>query len=458
MKKVLFIAFSYPPLAGMGMLRSLKFAKYLPALGWQPVVLTIDPPLSNQSAPSYWRCDASEGDLPQVEVIRTKYISISLLLQSLSKLSLFRRKESGRVAEKMAGAPVATGKALTLGVKRGLIRLLNDWVLFPDSAGGWYPYAVSGAMKYIRDHHVDAIFSTSLPVTSHLIASSLSRKTGIPWVADFRDPWSQGHYQEVGLLRNRIDKCLETRTVRNASALIAVSEPLREELMDIHKTFTRKSFVIHNGFDADDYTEPERSGKRSMTIIFTGRMYEVDFSSKGRTPAILFQSMADLFREGRIPPDRLQLHIYGEYPLELTKMIAEYGLKAVVTCKGAVPFREAIKAQQEADILLLLCWDDNDRKGILTGKIFEYLGAKRPILAIPFHNQGVSEILTSTKTGMTVTSVQTCVETLWTWYRDFDTHGFLPYHGIPEVVDTYSRKKATEQLAAILKQVSQGKD
>lgn len=457
MKKVLLIAFSYPPFAGMGMLRSLKFAKYLPAFGWQPIVLTIEAPIKVQPSPSYWFCDAAEGDLPQVEVIRTKHASPNLFLKSLMALNFFRRKETGGVAESKAGSPVATHKYLTLGIKRGLISLWNDWLLFPDNAVGWYPYAVKGAMTYLRDHSVDVIFSTSLPMTSHLIANTLSRKTGIPWVADFRDPWSQGHYRETSRLRNRIDKCLETKTVKSASALITVSEPLREEFLKIHRTFSQKSFVIYNGYDADDYSNPERSVKRPMTITFTGRMYEIDFSSKGRTPSILFQSMAILFRDGRIPSDHLQCHIYGEYPRELTEMIAAYGLEKVVKCLGALPFREAIKAQQDADALLLLSWADGDRKGILTGKIFEYLGAKKPILAVPYYNQGVDDILTTTRTGVTVTSVQTCIETLWAWYRDFDTRGFLPYHGIPEVIEIYSRKKATEQLAAILNQVSRSR-
>ncbi len=457
MKKVLMVVFDYPPHAGMGMLRSLKFAKYLPEFGWQPVILTIEVPIHKPTSPSYWFCEATEGVLPNVEVIRTKYVSLNQILKSLTELNPFRKRRAGSIAENMSVSPESFRKSFALKIKKALIRLWNDWVLFPDGSIGWYPYAVKEGMAYLCHHSVDVIFSTALPITSHLIANTLSRKSGIPWIADFRDPWSQAHYREASCLRSRIDKYLEPKIVESASALVTVSEPIREELLHIHTSFSEKSFVIANGYDPEDYSKTVLSKTKSMTITFTGRMYEIDFSSKGRTPAVLFQSMANLFREGRIPRDRLQCIIYGEYPHALAKMIADYGLETVVTCRGAVSFREAIEAQQDADILLLLSWNDNDQKGNLGGKIFEYLGAKKPILALPYYNQGIDNILTSTQAGVIVTNVQACMETLWGWYRDFDTKGFIPYHGITTVLEGYSRKRATEQLADILNKVTQTK-
>ena len=454
MKKVLLIAFSYPPLAGMGMLRSLKFAKYLPAFGWNPVVLTIEPPEGSNSGPSYWFCDAAEGNLPETEIIRTKFFSPKLFFQSLTNPSSSQPSYGIRgngVKASSGSRPEAS--AVLDSAKTRLRKFWNEWVEYPDSAIGWYPYAVKSATNYLRRNPVDAIFSTALPMTSHLVANTLSKRTGIPWVADFRDPWSRAHYRNVGRLRKRADQCLETRVVKGAGALITVSEPLVQDLLVIHETFKDKSHVIHNGFDAEDYPPAQRSPGRPLTITFTGRMYDIDFSQKGRTPEILFRSIAELRHAKALPPEGIQCLLYGEYPDMLLDMITVYGLERVVKCMGPVPLREALKAQAEADILLLLSWNDADREGILTGKIFEYLGAKRPILSIPFPNRGVEDILESTGAGQVITDLDTCKKQLCAWYEEFSSRGSVLYRGNAENIEQYSRKQGAKKLACVLDQV-----
>lgn len=462
MKKVLMIAFNYPPLAGMGMLRSLKFAKYLPFFGWQPAVLTIAASKIKPTPQSqYWFCDESEGLLPQVDIVRTNYVSLKPSTTHLAYLNIFMPKVDRRAPEAFAAPPPdASRPDTTLRDKMMgyLRRFWNNWIEFPDDAVGWYPYAVKGALAYIRHNPVEVIFSTAFPVTSHLIAATVSKKTGIPWVADFRDLWSQAAFRDTNQLRKVIDTYWEVRTVKRASALITVSEPHMEELLQIHKTFDAKNFVIYNGYDADDYNEHEPQVNRPFTITYTGRMYDIDFSAKGRTPAMMFAGIAALFKEKRIPEDRLQCLIYGEHPKKLYDMIAHYGLESIVKCLGGVPFRVAVRAQQQADVLLHLNWDDSDQKGILSGKIFEYLGAKKTILSVPFYNKGVADILRSTQAGVILNSVEACKEQIWRWFQAFEAHGNIPYQGIPERLENYTRKKATEQLAAILNQVSQGKE
>ncbi len=455
------ISFSYPPLAGMGMLRSLKFAKFLPSFDWQPIVLTIDTRhIRATTQTQYWYCDDTEGRLSGVEIIRAKFISLKSPMQYLAKLPLFRQSNEGRSpnlnADDASVLPRHDSR-IRDRFKSGVRDFWNTWIEFPDSAIGWYPYALTKALGYLRKNPVDAIFSTALPMTSHLVANSLSKKTGIPWVADFRDLWSQADFREVNRLRRTIDSCLEVRTVKSASALVTVSEPHMEDLLHLHKTFADKNYVIYNGYDAEDYMESGIPINRPFTITYTGRMYDIDFSSKGRTPLILFQSVAALFREKRIPSNRLQFLIYGEHPHELIKMVAACELTKNVKYLGAVPFREAVKAQQQADVLLHLNWNDSDQKGVLSGKIFEYLGAKKNILSIPFYNKGVSDILRATQAGVILNSVEACKEQIWRWFQAFEAHGAIPYHGIPEMLENYSRKKATEQLATILNQVSQRK-
>ena len=451
------IAFNYPPLAGMGMIRSLKFAKYLPSLGWQPVVLTIAASKIKPTPQSqYWFCDEREGHLPQVDIVRTNYVSLKPSSRFLSWMNYFHRTSHPHVPEGIA-APLKSrhiGLDIRDRVMGHLRRFCNTWIEFPDDAIGWYPYAVRGALAYIRHNPIDAIFSTAFPITSHAIAAAVSKKTGIPWVADFRDLWSQADFREINGFRRFIDRRWEVCTVKSAGALVTVSGPHMEELLRIHTSFREKNFVIYNGYDDDDYPEAEMSPNRPFTIVYTGRMYDIDFSIKERTPAILFAGMAELIRDQQIPHDRLKCLIYGEHPKRLNEMVTFYGLDGIVTCLGGVPFREALRAQNEADILLHLNWNDKDQKGILSGKLFEYLGAGKNILSIPFYNQGVADILHSTKAGILLTDASTCKRQLWDWYREFETRGFLRYNGIPETLDQYSRKRATEQLAAILNRIS----
>jgi glycosyltransferase involved in cell wall biosynthesis len=251
---------------------------------------------------------------------------------------------------------------------------------------------------------------------------------------------------------------MERRTLQTASALITVSEPLREDFLKMHEAFRERSFVILNGYDDDDYPGTPSSPPRPFTIAFTGRMYDIDFISKGRTPELLFHTIAKMIHDGDLPTDELQCLLYGEYPPQLTEMIAKYGLSKQVRCMGAVPIQEAVKVQQEADVLLLLSWDDNDRKGILTGKIFEYLGARKPILSIPYVNEGVDRILAETKAGVSATNEEQCRNILLSWYREFRDHGQITYHGIPEAIARYSRKKQTERLACVLDNVLRSHD
>ena len=464
MKKVMMISYNYPPLAGMGMFRSLKFAKFLPLFGWEPIVLTIAvPKIKATQRTQYWLCNEDEGHLPGVKIIRTKIISLKSSWKYLNKLYSFKKnREDNSNASNASNAhsdsvPSFRDSKGTEKIKNGLRTFWNTWIEFPDNTIGWYPYALRDALTYLHKNHVDVIFSTALPITSHLIASRLSKKTGIPWIADFRDLWSKAEFRGANKFRMMIDSWFEVWAVKNASSLITVSEPHMEDLLNLHKTFSSKNCVIYNGYDAEDYLEPNTHSNRVFTITYTGRMYDIDFSSKGRTPSILFESIAALIREKRIPKDRIRCLIYGEHPQELIKMIRTNNLTKIVKCLGTVPFREAIKAQQQADVLLHLNWNDLDQKGVLSGKIFEYLGAKKNILSIPFYNEGVFEILKTTKSGVMINSVDACKEQIWKWFQEFDANGAIQYKGVPDVLENYSRKKGTEKLADILDKVSQGK-
>lgn len=446
------IAYNYPPLAGMGMLRSLKLAKYLPTFGWKPIILTVSTSVVKHISSPYWICDESEGNLPNVNIIRTKFFSLNLLSKYLT--SIFPHTRSNKYVDNANVNKTQTSKSI---IRNFLLSFYNKWLLFPDNTITWYPFAVRQSLQYIKKQRINLIFSTSLPITSHIIARSISRKANVPWVADFRDPWSRPHYNDSGSLRKRIDTLIETSVISSADALTTVSEPLRDRLIEVHKDFENGIFVIYNGYDPDDYGASEIESQPYFTITFTGRMYDIDFNGKGRTPELLFQALEQLHTEGRIDLCKVKVNLYGEYPNDLYHLISKYQLQDSVRCLGPVSFRESIAAQQHATILLLLNWDDSDYEGILTGKIFEYLGACKPILAIPFYNRSVDTVLNKTKAGITITDLHSLKNQLIEWYQQYIKKGSIAYRGITKEIERFSRLKAAEDMSRIFEEVQHNK-
>ena len=447
MKNVLMIAYNYPPLAGMGMLRSLKFAKYLPHFGWRPTILTLSTSATKQIQSQYWLCDEAEGNLPGVEIIRSNFLSINSL-----RRYFFTTPTSSNQASRFSPAINNTSSYQML--RNFLSYIWNQWVLFPDGVIGWYPFAVKKAIDYINTNNIDLIFSTSLPATAHIIANKISKKTGIPWVADFRDPWSQPHYKSTSKLRTQADKILQLRTLRRANALITVSEPLRQNLLRIHKQFVNESYVIHNGYDCEDYLHQDQNKTHLFNIVFTGRMYDIDFKRTHRNPRLLFEALEELFKEAKLDPTKVRFDIYGEYPIQLGEMISKFQLQESVKCLDPVPFKESFIVQQNATILLLLTWADSDYEGILTGKLFEYLGARKPILAIPSYNTGVSQILHNTQAGVIITNRSELKQQLYKWYQEFVREGKVIYRGVQSEIEKFSRERATQDLSQIFDNVS----
>jgi len=442
------IAYNYPPLAGMGMLRNLKFAKYLPDFGWKPIILTVSTSILRHVKSPYWFCDESEGKLPHVDIIRTKFFSINLLTRHIN--NFITRANDIKNNNYFQTNNVDKSKNI---IKNFIVSIYNSWIMFPDNTIDWYPFAVKSSLDYINNNDVDLLFSTSLPVTSHIIANTISKKTGIPWVADFRDLWSDSHYDDKGTLRKRMDRLIETKVINGADALTTVSEPLKQQLLRRHFKFKDKIFVIYNGYDPEDYSPREIDSPALFNITFTGRMYDIDFQRKGRTPELLFQALKQLHKEGRIDLNKVKVNIYGEYPSGLYELISKYQLQDSVRCLGAVSFRESIAAQQHATILLLLNWADSDYKGIVTGKIFEYLGARNPILAIPFSNRSVDIILNKTKAGITVTGLDSLKSQVSKWYQQYIDKGKVTYTGITNEIEKFSRKETADNLSLIFEEV-----
>jgi len=418
-RKVAMIAHAFPPCHAIGALRAAKFAKYLPKHGWEPIVITRTWPEG--------MCGL-EGP-PGIRVIRTAYHD---------RLGIFRRANRPKTESSPEEKRSSSGQSR-------LRQLASFWIkeflAYPDEFIGWRSHALEAARRVFKEEKISVIFSTSPPPTSHLIAHELQRRIGLPWVADFRDLWTQNHYFRHTLPRQWLETRLEKRTMQNASILITVSHPLAQKLGQLHK---KPVEVITNGFDEDDYAGPPPPPTPYFSITYTGQIY-----AGKRDPSLLFAAVRELLDSGAIDPQRFRIRFYGPDESLVEKLAASFGVDTVVEHEGFIPYRESIQRQRESTALLLLNWRSLEERGIYTGKVFEYLGARRPILAMPRNDGVIDALLHETRAGVVADTVEEVAMVLKEWFSRFEKNGALPYQGNEAVIKHYTRDSLTKRLAAI---------
>lgn len=360
-RRLLMLAYFFPPLGGAGVQRSLKFARYLPGEGWDPTVVTV-------RSQDYWMADATlAAEIgPAIEVIRTA---------SLTGLTLLRRlapRQSGR-----SGAPRGSTRTI------GRLRALSGWVLVPDSYVGWTPYARRAALDAHRRQPFDAIYTTSSPDSAHLAGRALARRLRVPWVADFRDPWIRRlSYRPPTPWHDAWQRRLERAVLAEAALITVTAEETRRDYLERYPALPpEKIQVVTNGFDEVDFTglESERPAGERLQILHAGQLNP---ERPARPLLLALRGLID-----RDPParDRLRVRFVGAcYGRDVADARA-LGLADVVVFEPGCPHREVITQMLRSHVLLLMEKDDERGGLILPGKIFEYLRARRPILGLLPH-------------------------------------------------------------------------
>jgi hypothetical protein len=261
-----------------------------------------------------------------------------------------------------------------------LPRLATLWAetaLYPDAYHSWIQPAVTVAESYISRHAqtsdpIGAIISSGPPVSAHIVASHLAQNHSIPWIAELRDLWSLNHAYPYSRYRRRLDARLELSTLRHASALVTVSHGLQQQLHDLHR---KRTYCIPTGYTPHD--QVANPVNKKMSILYTGNIY-----FPYQDPEPLFATIRALIDHRAIGWDELVVDFYcPKYP-KLLSMINTYHLTDIVRIHAPVPHQDCLKLQRQADILLILGWNDMRNPGILTLKLWEYLSAGRPILNI----------------------------------------------------------------------------
>jgi len=433
MKKVLIISNSYPPLNLIGSLRIAKFVKYLPDFGWEPIVFT------GKITPAKLTFGTLPDEMKKGQVVRTKDYNLNEIITGLLEKKERKGNQEDRIFRKKSILSPSLKEFL-----KGIYRNLAYW---PDPLFLWFIFQKKKAAEVANEYKVDIVFSSSPEPTCHLIANYVSKKTGLPWVADFRDLWVKNLvWRKYGFL-NWLETFWEKKVMTRTKKIITVSENLAEILKKMHK---KEVIVIENGFDPDDFqklpTLPPRKDLK-LQILYTGRIYwgKID-------PSLFFESLSELIKNNLIKKEKIQIDFYGRNVDILPVLVEKYDLQGVVFIhKKYLSYQESLTFQKNADLLLLLGSPKEETKGIYTGKIFEYLGNQRPILAIGPKGGAIENLLKKTKGGILCSNKEEIRKALLEYYQEFIQKGILEWKGDYQlIINRFSRKNLTKKLAQVL--------
>ena len=439
---VLIISYLFPPTGGGGVQRALKMVQHLPRFGWTPHVLTVEPKdLALTSDPGLLK------DLPGEAAVHRAPESPFL------QKAFSRARSSTRPANRL-GDPAPSGLRTHL---RKAMKTLRDAYLVPDEQVIWLKRATAEGMRIIREHNIDALFSTSGPNTNHLVGLNLKKKTGIPWVADFRDPWvGNMHFSDLPERRRLREKRMEQRVVTSADHLTCVTRAFCEAFASRYLSESPPVSLIYNGFDASDYEDLSKAEPDdTFTLAYAGILYP------GRSPESLLRAIGQLIDEGRIPRSEVRLIFAGifDYPGNdhNQQLVEDLNLKDVVSTPGHLPHTDALSLMASASALMLVGDSAPGAGDYIPGKIYEYLALGKPIIGTQ-HRGEAQEILEST--GRAYLAAPGDVATVRTHLQQlYENHKKGSLHLSPtEIPDRYHRGYQAGQLAHLLNLLSVQED
>ena len=416
MKKVLFLAYLFPPIANSGTQRPLKFAKYLAEYGWEPTIITASEFDGHHTDPGL------VADLPDnVRVIRVP----------------MRNEEIGkRIATLLGGGRL--GKKVGDSVSWRLQARRRS----PDLYASWQPTVLREATRLLKETRFDAIYATGFPWTSLLIGAELSKTTGLPLVADFRDLWAGENLFRSERPPHEQELALERGVLESATAVVTASVGIARHLAATHPSVSEDKFVpIHNGFDATDFAQaPPRPSVKRFRIVITGVWKD------GYNPAELYDSIDWIRRSRAALLDDVEVIAAGFTPGEAQRR----GLSSYIDERGVVSHDEALSLMRSADILYL-SHVDAERQWVVPGKLYEYLASGSPVLALTHPDKETAKIIAKVGGGVALSP-----DDPGTLYRALEeacrTRKLAVPERNPEALAGFERRQLTGKLAAVLEE------
>lgn len=425
-KKVLIITYYWPPSGGSGVQRWVKFVKYLDRLGWEPIIYTPE----NPEYPSL--DDSMLKDLPaNLTVLKQKIWEPFDLYKRFTRKKKGQRLDAGFLSED--------------GGKEKWSQKLSVWIrgnfFIPDARKFWIKPSIRFLDDYLKKNPVDYLVSTGPPHSMHLIAKALKRKHTLKWIADFRDPWTNIDFYKDLRLTKWADKKhhrLEKSVLTQADVCITIGNTMKLEFEELGGKNVK---VITNGFDEEDLPIIEVAKDELFSIAHIGVL------NPSRNPYILWKALSELVEENEDFAKRLQLKLVGKVDFSVKEDLRKLNLLPYLNYIPYLNHDEAILEQKKSHLLLLLVNNTPNSKGILTGKLFEYLSVKTPILGIGPMDGDAAIVLNESKAGKMVDYDDLAGMKKYLLDQCFNAEA------LPETdIYKYSRRELTNQLVKIMEE------
>lgn len=433
MKKVLIISYYWPPAGGIGVHRCLKFAKYLREFGWEPVICTAD-------NPEYPVLD--EGNFKDVHkdvvVLKTKIwepYSIFKFITGKKKKdrihNVFLEEEKPNFAHK-------------LGI------WIRGNIFIPDARKFWISPSVKFLSKYLKENPVDVLFTNGPPHSTHMIAYGVKKNLGIPWHADFQDPWTQVDYFSQLMLNpisKRIHRAMEQRVFRSADKITICSDTWKTDLESIG---ARDVDVIVWGYDEDDF--------KNISVPLSPKFTLSHFGSLGpdRNAKILWKALSIITKEDKKFTKDLEIELVGFIGHAIIDEITSLDLADNLKLSAHISREETLERMCQSQALLLILNDMPNVKGRLPGKLFEYLASRRPILVVGPEDSDASKIVHGVNAGYTCgfDDLDKTLAALKELYKKFKEDNLLSNQ---TDISQYSNRYLTGKLASYLNEITEHK-
>jgi len=432
LKKVLIITYYWPPSGGGGVQRWLKFAKYLRKFGWDPIIYTPENP---------------EGPVEDHSLLKDIPKNLTVIKKPIKEPYGLYKKLTGKSKEQK----IQTAFLSESTSKNALLENLSVWVrgnlFIPDARKSWIIPSVKYLSKYLIEEQIDTIVTTGPPHSMHMIGYQLKQKMHISWLADFRDPWTNIDYYDQLKLTNRADRLhhkLEKEVLTNADAVTVVSPGM---IRDFKEKVERDYFFIPNGYDEADMKSGEKTLKsEKFTVSHIGSL------TKTRNPENLWRALQELVSENIQFASDLEIKNIGKLDFNAVESLKSAGLEKYLAAINYLPHSKVIDEQKNASLLLLLINDTPNAKLILTGKIFEYMASKTPIICIGPTDGDAAGIIRNKKCGevFNFNEVRSLKKHLEDDYKKFKRNKLI---SDCKDTDEFERRNLTEKLAEVLNHI-----
>lgn len=435
MKNILIIAYYFPPSGGPGVQRVLKYVQYLREFNYNPIVLTVE----NGDFPA--RDESLLEKIPKdIKVYRTRIYEPYDLYRFLT----------GKSKNTPVDVNVIKKENQKIKLSEKFAEIIRSTFFIPDARIGWILTAYKKVLKIINDEKIDGIYTSSPPYTTSLIGRYAKRKTGLAWIAGFRDPWT-GFISapKRWFLPKKIDQQLEKTVFEEADLIEVAWIGIKKDALNKYPDLDENKFIhIPNGFDSHDFEYINNTENEKFTITYTGSMYG------RRNPYSLFKTIEMLVEENLISKNDFRIRLIGRFGNEIFEMINNASFKENIEIINYLPHKQSIIELQRSDVLLLIVDESKESEEIVPGKVYEYLGVKKPIFAIGPEKGAIADLLSETNAGLIAhqSNIEKIKENLLNFYYKWKNKEILYNPNLNEI-NKYERKNAAKKLAELFNEI-----